>query len=157
MADLARFADAMPTDSAEQLGIPQDRSRFDTVLMGWNTYAVGLPHQVTSPYRHLRQIVFSRNHTAAAENLTVTDTDPSTVVRELKQEAGSDIWLCGGGELAGRLVDEIDRVVIKRHPVLFGAGIPLFAGTAYAPSGLDVIDTRTFDSGVAVTEYVPRR
>lgn len=156
MADLARFADALPTDGAEHLGIAQPCTGFDTVLMGWNTYAVGLP-DVTSPYRHLRQIVFSRGHHADAENLVVTDADPVEAVRDLKREAGADIWLCGGGSLAGQLVDEIDRIVVKRHPRLFGAGIPMFAPSAYSPSSFAVVDTRTFASGVAVVEYERKR
>ncbi len=35
MADLTRFADALPTDGAAHLGIEQPRTGFDTVLMGW--------------------------------------------------------------------------------------------------------------------------
>src|SRR5690606_31179339 len=63
MAAIAeRFADTFPTAVAGALGIEQRRSEFDTVLMGWNTYAVGLQHS-TSPYGHLRQFVFSRSHT----------------------------------------------------------------------------------------------
>lgn len=158
MVDLARYADALPTAAARHLGIAQPGTRFDTVLMGWNTYAVGLDEPGgTSPYRHLRQIVFSGSRRAQAENLVVTDADPVDVVRGLKQEPGADIWLCGGGHLAGRLVDEIDRLVIKRHPVLFGDGIPMFAPGAYQPSAFDVVDTRTFASGVAVVESARRR
>lgn len=154
MADLARFPDALPTAAAaEHLGIPQSGAMFDTVLMGANTYAVGLPDGVVSPYRHLRQIVFSRSRRAEAENLEVTAADPAAVVRELKDQPGSGIWLCGGGNLAGQLVDQIDRVVFKRHPVLFGGGIPAFAPGGYAPSAFEVVGTRNFDSGVAVTEY----
>lgn len=157
MADLARFADALPTAGAEYLGIAQPCTQFDTVLMGWNTYAVGLGGGLTSPYRHLRQIVFSRRHSARAENLEVTDADPVEVVRKLVQEPDADIWLCGGGNLAGQLVGEIDRIVIKRHPKVFGSGIPAYSSNTYSHSAFEVIDTRTFDSGVAVTEYARGR
>lgn len=157
MADLARYADALPTDGAAHLGVEQPCTLFDTVLMGWNSYLPGLNAGMTSPYRHLRQIVFSRTHDAVAENLVVTDRDPVDVVRELKSEDGAGIWLCGGGSIAGQLVDEIDRLVVKRHPVLFGAGVPLFRTDVYRPLAFDVVDTRTFASGVEVVEYVPRR
>ncbi|WP_217183597.1 dihydrofolate reductase family protein [Streptomyces sp. AC495_CC817] len=148
-----RFADTVPTDYATMLGLRQDRSMFDTVLMGWNTYAVG---GVPSPYRHLRQIVFSRSRTADAENLEVTAERPIDVVRRLKGEEGAAIWLCGGGRLAGELAPEIDRLVVKRYPLLFGDGIPMFAPTAYAPSRFEEQSTTTFGSGVVFSEYVRR-
>nr|WP_101848797.1 dihydrofolate reductase family protein [Zhihengliuella sp. ISTPL4] len=150
----ARFADTLPTVAAEALGIPQRNEMFDTVLMGWNTYEVGgLP----SPYRHLRQIVFSRTRSVEAENLTVTSEDPLEVVRRLKQEDGGAIWLCGGGTLAAALAEEIDRLVLKRQPLLFGSGIPLFGDRPYRPERFDAVETTAYDSGVVFTEYVRRR
>ncbi|MFD4368442.1 hypothetical protein [Rhodococcus sp. NPDC058521] len=46
----------------------------------------------------------------------MTDADLVEVVRMLVQEQGADIWLCGGCNLAGQLVGETDRIVVKRHP-----------------------------------------
>ncbi|QEO16132.1 dihydrofolate reductase [Agromyces intestinalis] len=151
-----RFADAIPTDLAAAIGVEQDGSRFDTVLMGWNTYAVGLPMGVTSPYRHLRQLVFSRSHEAEGEGIEITADDPVDVVRRLKAEPGASIWLCGGGALAATLADEIDRLVLKRSPVLFGAGIPLFGARPYSPERLDEVTTTAYRSGVVFSEYVRR-
>lgn len=148
-----RFADTVPTDYAELLGLRQTRSVFDTVLMGWNTYAVG----GASPYRHLRQFVFSRTRTATGENLEVTGEDPLEVARRLKGESGASIWLCGGGRLAGALAPEIDRLVLKRYPILFGDGIPLFTGGSYDPAAFAHESTRTFESGVVLSEYSRRR
>ncbi|MFF7293840.1 dihydrofolate reductase family protein [Microbacterium sp. NPDC008134] len=149
-----RFADTLPTDAAVSLGIPQNRDRFDTVLMGWNTYTIG---GVASPYRHLRQIVFSRTRTATAESLEVTDEDPVAVVRRLKQEEGGDIWLCGGGALAATLGDQIDRLILKRQPLLFGSGIPLFGERGYHPEQFDVVQNVAYESGVVFTELTRRR
>ena len=149
-----RFADTLPTVAADALGITQKREVFDTVLMGWNTYQVGgLP----SPYSHLRQIVFSRTKTAEAENLQVTAEDPVAVVRRLKHEDGPAIWLCGGGALAAALGDEIDRLILKRQPLLFGSGIPLFGERAYSPGRFDLVETTAYETGVVFTELVRRR
>ena len=139
--------------AAAALGIPQKRALFDTVLMGWNTYQVG---GVPSPYAHLRQIVFSRSRTAEGENLEVTSEDPIAVVRRLKLEEGAAIWLCGGGALAATLADEIDRLVLKRQPLLFGSGIPLFGERPYRPEQFDAVETVTYDSGVVFTELERR-
>lgn len=145
-----RFADTLPTVAAEALGIEQRGDVFDTVLMGWNTYEVG---GMPSPYRHLRQIVFSRTKTVEAENLEVTADDPVAVVRRLKQEQGAAIWLCGGGALAATLAEEVDRLVLKRQPLLFGSGIPLFGERPYRPERFAAVQTTAYDSGVVVTEY----
>lgn len=148
-----RFADTVPTEYAEMLGLHQDRSMFDTVLMGWNTYGVG----GASPYRHLRQIVFSRTRTASGENLEVTGEDPLEVVRRLKGQRGASIWLCGGGRLAGALAPEIDRLVLKRYPILFGDGIPLIVSASYDPAAFAHVSTRAFESGMVLSEYARRR
>ncbi|MFG3013690.1 hypothetical protein ACGFZB_25230 [Streptomyces cinerochromogenes] len=39
---------------------------------------------------------------------------------------GLDIWLCGGGRLAGTLWPEIDELLIKTYPVVAGTGIPVW-------------------------------
>lgn len=153
-----RYPDAMPTAGAAALGVEQSGAVFDTVLMGWNTYAIGLPFGMTSPYSHLRQIVFSRSHRAEGANLVVVDDDPVDVVRALKAEAGgTDIWLCGGGALAGQLVDEIDRLVLKVNPKVFGTGIPLFAGLDYRPRAFEPVESTSHGSGVTIAEFARRR
>ncbi|MFD5214340.1 dihydrofolate reductase family protein [Microbacterium sp. NPDC058345] len=148
------YTGTAPTALAEAAGLSTDGGPFDTVLMGWNTYAVGLP-DLPSPYAHLRQIVFTRDHEppAGSDGVEFTDRDPVEVVRELKREPGKGIWLCGGGSLAAALRGEIDRLALKRNPVLFGDGIPLFGGTGYSPERWRVTDITPFDSGVVLAEY----
>ena len=148
---ISEYADTIPGHIAGALGITAGAQRFDTVLMGWNTYEVGLKEGVASPYPHLRQIVASRERTIDVDGIEATN-DPVGVVRELKKEPGSGIWLCGGGSLAGALVPEIDRLVLKVNPIVLGAGIPLFAGR-YEPQPFARLATRAFQSGVVMNEY----
>ncbi|MET0401066.1 MAG: dihydrofolate reductase family protein [Cystobacter sp.] len=148
---LHEYTDTIPTHIARALGLKADRSRFDTVLCGWNTYEVGLRENIPSPYAHLRQVVATRNHRVDEPGIEVT-TDPVATVRKLKQEDGAGLWLCGGGMLASILAAEIDRLVLKRNPVVFGAGIPLFAGP-YAPRPFALENTRVFKSGVILEEF----
>ncbi|KAF0971250.1 MULTISPECIES: dihydrofolate reductase family protein [Gordonia] len=148
-----RFPDTIPTDYASALGIDQSGGGFDTVLMGANTYAVGLP-EAPSPYRHLDQYVFTHHPMQPVDGVTFTDRDPVELVRELKPREGKDIWLCGGGSLATQLAAEIDRLVLKRQPLLFGNGTPLFAPGSYAPGRFERVSSREFETGVTFTEYV---
>lgn len=149
---LGPYADALPRAAAEHLGIEQPGTRFSSVVMGANTHAVGLP-DLPSPYPHLEQVVFTHRALARAENLRATSEDPVAVIRGMKQEHGGDIWLCGGGVLAAQLREEIDRLVLKRQPVLFGGGVPLFAPSPYAPAPMRTVRATPYDSGVVIEEY----
>ncbi|GAA1336795.1 dihydrofolate reductase family protein [Arthrobacter roseus] len=151
---LRDYTDTLPSHVLSALALQPDNARFDTVLMGWNTYAAGFPHGVRNPYPHLRQYVFSRSETEAAADIVLTAEDPVAVVKELKAEdSGADIWLCGGGQLAGALRGELDRLILKVNPVLLGAGIPLFAGQDYMVRSAELTSSTAFQSGVVVNEY----
>jgi dihydrofolate reductase len=146
----ALYPDALPVHFHELAGVSPTGTVFDTVVMGWNTYAVGLAEGITSPYGHLRQYVFSSRDRTVGDDVTLVQGDPVETVRTLKAETGgTDIWLCGGGQLAATLMDEIDDLVLKLHPVTFGAGIPLFA-SGYEPRRWDLVDTIHYDSGVSL-------
>jgi dihydrofolate reductase len=146
------YADALPGHARAALGIDPPLTRFDTVIMGWNTLLPALEVGIGSPYPHLRQVVASR-HARDVDPALVLTEDPLATVRDLKTENGLDIWLCGGGELAGALLPEIDRLVLKRHPLVFGSGIPLFGNAPYKTLRLMPTRSRAFESGVGIEEY----
>jgi dihydrofolate reductase len=146
------YADALPAHVHAALGTEPPKTRFDTVIMGWNTVTPALDAGITSPYPHLRQIVASRQPRGVDPDIVLTD-DPLDTVRQLKREDGLDIWLCGGGQLAGALLSEIDHLVLKRNPVVFGSGIPLFGDAAAEPRSYALTRSRSFESGVVVEEY----
>ena len=153
-----KYRGTAPTVIADSAGLPVEGGPFDTVLMGWNTYSVGLP-DFPSPYRHFRQIVFTREHApiTGADGVEFTDRDPVEAVRELKQASGKGIWLCGGGKLAAALAEEIDHFAFKINPVLFGDGVRLFGERNYAPESVQRSSTTSFESGVVLAEYSRRR
>lgn len=150
---LRDWTDTVPAAGLEAVGLTATGARLDTTLMGWNTYAAGFAW-TRDPYPHTRQIVFSRRHAQeeVPANVTVTDEDPVAVVRRLKQEEGTGIWLCGGGVLAAQLAAEIDRLVLKVNPFVLGSGVPLFGDTApRRPFRLEA--STAYESGVVVNEY----
>lgn len=153
----ATFPETMPTHMRQ--GAEIEPKLFDIVLMGRNTYEVGVKEGFTNPYAPLRQYVFSRSLESSPDpNVTLISHDAVAAVRELKQESGKAIWLCGGGELAGVLfkANLIDRLIVKLNPVLFGTGIPLFASvTRHAV--LDLTDHKVYPSGHVVLHYRVKR
>ncbi|MEU7318511.1 dihydrofolate reductase family protein [Streptomyces sp. NPDC007083] len=158
-ATVENLPETLPTPARAAMGLSEaPNRRFDTVLMGRGTYEPALSQGVTSPYAQLRQIVFSRTlppETDPAVEI-VRDRDPVEVVQELKQQQGQDIWLAGGGKLAGPLLEEIDELMIKRSPRLACAGVPLFDG-AFAPTPFLPVATRDFASGISMTTYERER
>jgi len=133
---------------------------FGAVLMGRETYAVGLKHGVTSPYPMIaRQFVFSRSMASSPDPaVTLERGDAVERVKALKAGDGPDIWLCGGGRLAGSLwrAGLIDQVWIKQNPLILGAGIPLFGGDGLDPAALRLEALERFESGVVELRYAVR-
>ncbi|MFC4563720.1 dihydrofolate reductase family protein [Nocardiopsis mangrovi] len=149
----ARFADTIPTHVRARLGIDPPRQRFDTAVMGRGTYQPALDIGVGSPYAHLRQYVVSSTLPPIADpGVELVADDPLGLVRRLKAEEGGDIWLVGGGTLAGRLLPEIDEIAMKRYPVAIGSGIPMIAG-GFGPHTFEAAEHRAFDSGAVVSIY----
>ena len=149
------YPETLPTHLRGPLGIDGPNKRFDAVVMGRGTYRPALDIGLTSPYPHLRQYVVSRSlRGPECAGVTLVHDDPVGLVRRLKQESGLDVWLCGGGQLAGQLLPEIDELVLKQYPVLAGAGVPLFVGE-FQPRGFDLAETTRFDNGTLVLRYTP--
>lgn len=149
--------ETLPGPALTALGIEPACATYDTVVMGWNTFAIALDAGLASPYPHLRQYVCSRHHAdvATSPDITVVTDDPIDAVRRLKAEPSDrDIWLCGGGQLAGVLAGEIDRLVVKVNPVVLGTGIPLFAVSTAQAASFTLDSSRTFRSGVVVNTYL---
>jgi dihydrofolate reductase len=80
--------------------------------------------------------------------------DAATFVRELKTQAGREICLMGGGELARSLFDAglIDEVGVNIHPLLLVSGKPMFL-PLQARHELELIETRPLSGGCVYALY----
>jgi class 3 adenylate cyclase/dihydrofolate reductase len=89
-------------------------------------------------------------------NTEVIRGDAVEAITDLKQEPGGDILLHGSGDLLNSLIghDVIDEYRIMVFPVLLGGGKRLFKD-ASDTTHLELVDTRTFESGVTVLTYRP--
>lgn len=154
MAVLAdEFRDTLPAHIQELTGLRANGNLFDTVLMGWRTYTPALDEGIDSPYPHLRQYVASRADRSLPEDVEQT-SDPLATLQALKaEEDGSGIYVAGGGALAGAVISELDRLILKVNPVVLGSGVPLFADTSYDAKQFRLDRSRSFDSGVVINEY----
>lgn len=125
---------------------------IDTVVMGRKTYDLCLTFG-DYPYKTQQNFVFSRTQTEF-EHASVVALPAAEFVAQLRGQSGRDIWLIGGGELAGEffragLVDEL-RVFV--HPRMIGQGLPLAAGLD-RDIWLKLIDTQSFNTGLVKLRY----
>jgi len=128
-------------------------NKFDTVVMGRTTYEIGTAEGITNPYPHLRQIVVSSSYEESPDSaIEVWPDEARERMRALKTGNGADIWLCGGGNLAATLIDDIDEFILKISPVVLGKGVPLFGGTI-GPRNLSMTDHRIYENGFALMRY----
>lgn len=135
-----------------------DLQTFDTVIMGRRTYEFGYDYGLqpgAPPYPHMEHYIFSetlqfdRQH----ERVHVVGRDLD-VVRKLKESEGTDIYLCGGGQFAGWLLDHqlIDVLKVKLNPILLGGGIPMF-GESKTAFNLNLTERLDFEGGLMILTY----
>ena len=132
---------------------------IDTVLWGRKTYEVAARSDRGVGYPGVRNFVFSRTlESVPDEDVVLVRTDAAEFVRDLKEQEGKDIFLMGGGELARSLfeADLIDEIRFNIHPVLLGAGIPLFHPMS-RQIDLELEECRPFKNGCVHVTYRIRR
>jgi dihydrofolate reductase len=133
---------------------------IDTVLMGRKTYEVAVRNSKGSGgYPGMKTYVFSRTLEEGSDGgVTIVRRDAAEFVRELKAQEGKDICLMGGGELARSLFESelIDEIGFNIHPVLLGAGIPLFHPMS-RQIDLELLECRALSNGCVYVTYRVRR
>jgi dihydrofolate reductase len=105
-------------------------------------------------WRAKPKIVVSSTLTSADWNTRVIGADLVQNLTELKQEPGKDVVLMGGRKLAAGvaaagLLDEY-RIVV--HPIVLGAGRPLFEEQSDRTK-LTLVESRTFDANSVLLRY----
>jgi dihydrofolate reductase len=132
---------------------------IDTVVMGRKTYEVAVRSGQEAGYPGVKTFVFSRTlEKEPGGDVALVRTDAAEFVRDLKEQEGKDICLMGGGELARSLfeADLIDEIGFNIHPVLLGAGIPLFHPMS-RQIDLELQECRPFKNGCVYMTYKVKR
>jgi dihydrofolate reductase len=89
-------------------------------------------------------------------NSTLIDGNVTEGINELKRRAGKDITILGSGALVRTLLGEglLDELRLMVHPIVLGSGKRLFED-GDDRKGLELIDSRTFGTGVVYLAYRP--
>jgi dihydrofolate reductase len=139
---------------------------IDCVLLGRKTYDFATGHaqrqrkskkskKKASVSWGMKSYVFSRTLKAEPDDdFTVVSENAGAFVWKLKNEPGRDIWLMGGGALAGSLLTAgvVDEIGLNIHPVLLGEGIPLFSGLTIQRD-LELIESKAHQNGCVQVAY----
>jgi len=131
----------------------KDLQAFDTTIMGRKTYELGYKYglQAGEPaYPHMDHYIFSNS-------LKLENPDPKVkvctldlrIIKDLKNTAGSPIYLCGGGQFAGWLLENelIEVLKIKLNPLILGGGVRLF-GDSQKQYKLKLTAKESYDNGL---------
>lgn len=130
---------------------------YSTAIMGRATYEFGFrfglePGQ--NPYPHMATVVLSGTfQTPENSSVSVWPSADAEQIRSLKKTATGPIYLCGGGALAGWMLEEglIDRIILKRAPCIYGSGVSLFGNRQGLPL-LYRSKTKTYENGYLLEE-----
>lgn len=131
---------------------------YAVAIMGKDTYEFGYRYGMKpgqNPYEKMRTLVFSKSMTLPEDSdVELRKSCDAGFFRGLKASSDGPIYLCGGGAFAGFLLSMglIDKIRLKRAPVVIGSGVRLF-GEAAAAVGLRRISTRQYDSGYLLEEF----
>jgi dihydrofolate reductase len=135
--------------------------RTDTQLLGRVSYQEQAQHWPTATddlaplINGAQKIVFSSTLDTVDEwqNSRLAKADPAEEIADLKRSAGKDIFVPGGARFVQSLSRQglIDEYRIAVHPVVLGAGLPLFTDEVK----LTLVSSRAFDTGVLGLVYRP--
>lgn len=102
----------------------------DTVIMGANTYRQLVTELSPNEwmYPDLNSYIITHFPGQSTDKIRFTDENPCQLVNHLKAQAGKNIWICGGADIAKQLIcaDLIDQYYFNVIPVILGNGIRLF-------------------------------
>jgi dihydrofolate reductase len=126
------------------------RENLGAMALGATTYEWVLAHEGSWPYT-LPAWVFTHRALSVPEDGSVqlTQSDVREVHAEMTAAAGGkDLWIVGGGELAGQFADAglIDEIWVQYAPVTLGSGAPVLP-RALDLELLDVARNRAFLCG----------
>jgi dihydrofolate reductase len=145
----------------------QEINQSDTLLLGrktWQGHAAAFePAPAGDPFadvlNNLRKYVVSTTLKSgdAWRNSTIISQNVVEEIRKLKEQPGKDIYVDGSSVLVHTLAqaDLVDEYHLLVFPIVLGNGKQVFPDDFY--TGLKLIETRTFPSGVILLRYEPDR
>ncbi len=135
-----------------------DLKEFETVIMGRKTYEFGYKFGLEPgalAYPHMDHFIFSErlSFENADKRLNIEKLDLNTISK-IREDSKTDVYLCGGGDFAGWLLEneQIDILKLKVNPLVLGKGVRLF-GTSKKEHQLVLLESEKYDGGLLINTY----
>ena len=136
----------------------KDLLQFKTVIMGRCTYEFGYQYGLEPgqpAYPNMDHHIFSDS--LKIENLADSvyiEKLSVERVQEIKLKSETDVYLCGGGQFAGWLLNNglVDMLKVKLNPLILGNGTKLFNGIRKG-NKWNLIEVNSFDDGMQILTY----
>jgi dihydrofolate reductase len=131
---------------------------YDTAIMGRASYEFAYQFGLQpgqNPYPHMKTHVFSATMDVPdCADIHVERSLTPDAIAGIKQSAQGPIYLCGGGAFAGSLLAAglIDKLNLKRAPVVLGSGTMLF-GDKVTPNRFERLSSKSYDNGYLLEEF----
>jgi dihydrofolate reductase len=148
----------------QDYGLNEFFNRVDTIIYGRKSYelfgnytpspeASEAEKQMMNKMIKMKKYVFSASMDSA-DGAVVVKGDVAKEVRKIKEQPGKDIFLFGGASLITSFqnLNLIDEYQLAIHPVILGAGLPLFKNICERKY-LKLKDTRVYSSGLVILYY----
>jgi len=135
-----------------------DLNDFGSVIMGSKTYKFGYKFGLKPgqpAYPHMYHYIFSDSlHLPNKHELVHIEKPKLNRVKEIITSSQTDVYLCGGGQFAGWLLDNnlIDILKLKINPIILGSGTRLF-GNSKSKANFDLMDSSLYENGLQINTY----
>lgn len=141
----------------QDYGMSDFFKRIDAVFMGRKSYELALSvDNEAMGMPKMEEYVFSNTLQSVEGDRNLVSGDIADKIREIKNRSGKDIWLFGGAALTASLMNQglIDEFWLSVHPVVLGAGKPLFQNISERKN-LKLVDVKTYSTGLVSLKYEP--
>lgn len=153
--EIFRFA----TDEVREAGVHLLGRRLYESMLYWETAEQdpsldALRLEFAAIWKALPKVVFSTTLSTVQGHARLASGGPAEEIERLRTEPGEGNIAIGGATLAAEVAASglIDEYRIRVYPVLVGGGIPYFPQHGRRVD-LELVDTRTFPSGVVYVRY----
>lgn len=137
----------------QDYGMTDFLKQIDTIFIGRKSYEQ-LKQISPKSFEDKQKIVFSKSLKNSETSLRVVSDNIKKEVKKIQYEMGKDIWLFGGANLTSFMLKHnlIDETIISVHPLILGAGKPLFISIEKRKK-LKLKDVKSFSTGLVQLFY----